>query len=167
MHLDYLSCALTVVSTLLVGRRNWTGLVVAAVNSLIVCDIGWKTSQIGLIPANVFCLGVYAFSVRSWIRGGRSNQSAAESENQEAQAPLFHRILAKARGAASQTGDKAQTEAKPQPVAAQNELQQPAQSKAPVVTVSRAWMQHSPRRRQVRPATAWPRSHVYSRAAAR
>lgn len=161
MHLDYLSCALTIISTFLVGRRNWTGLVIAAVNSLIVCDIGWKTSQIGLIPANVFCLGVYAFSVRSWIRVARSNQSAVDSEKQEAQVPLVRRILAKVRGTASQN------ETKSQEAASQNELQRPIQSKPATATVSRAWVQHNPRRRQRRSATAWSRPGVYSRATAR
>jgi hypothetical protein len=161
MHLDYLSCALTVISTLLVGRRNWTGLVVAAVNSLIVCDIGWKTSQIGLIPANVFCLGVYAFSVRSWIRQEASNQSAAGNEKQEARVPLFRRILAKAQGAVSR--DKV----KSQEAASQNEVRRPIELKAANGTVNREWVKHNPRRRQVRSTTAWPRAGVYSRAAAR
>src|SRR6185437_9366634 len=112
MHLDYVSCALTIISTFLVGRRNWAGLVLAAVNSLIVCDIGWKTAQIGLIPANVFCLGVYVFSVRSWRRQAANKQSAAENKKQEAQIPvqlpLLSRILARVRGAASQNEANAQ-----------------------------------------------------------
>jgi hypothetical protein len=36
-RLDYLSCFLTAVATILVGRKMWTGLVVSGVNSLIVC----------------------------------------------------------------------------------------------------------------------------------
>ena len=55
-QLDYLSCFLTVVATILVGRKMWTGLVVSGVNSLIVCVIGLHTSQYGFIPANVFCI---------------------------------------------------------------------------------------------------------------
>jgi hypothetical protein len=163
MHLDYLSCALTVVSTFLVGRRNWTGLVIAAVNSLIVCDIGWKTSQIGLIPANVFCLGVYAFSVRSWFKEAASNQSAsvAENENQEARVPLFRRILAKVQGAASQNNTISQE------AASQTEVRRPIQFKPAAATINRAWVQHNPRRRQVRSEITWSRAGVYSRAAAR
>lgn len=65
-RLDYLSCLLTVLSTLLVGRKIWVGLVVAGINSLIVCIIGIRTSQFGFIPANIFCIGVYACSIRSW-----------------------------------------------------------------------------------------------------
>lgn len=67
-RLDYLSCLLTILSTILVGRKRWTGFVVAGVNSMIICAIGLRTSQIGLIPANVFCLIIYVFSIRSWVR---------------------------------------------------------------------------------------------------
>ena len=67
-RLDYLSCCLTVLSTILVGRKQWTGLLVASVNSLIVCVIGARTVQFGFIPANLFCLGIYGFSIRSWLR---------------------------------------------------------------------------------------------------
>jgi hypothetical protein len=59
---------LTVLSTILVGRKVWYGLVVAGVNSLLICIIGLKTSQLGFIPANLFCIGVYAMSIRSWRR---------------------------------------------------------------------------------------------------
>jgi len=69
-RLDYLSCLLTITSTVLVGRKQWTGFVVAGTNSLIICAIGLETSQLGLIPANLFCLVVYGFSIRSWMRDG-------------------------------------------------------------------------------------------------
>ena len=69
LRLDYLSCLLTVLSTLLVGRKMWHGLVIAGVNSLLICIIGLRTSQLGFIPANLFCIGVYATSIRSWRRG--------------------------------------------------------------------------------------------------
>jgi hypothetical protein len=68
-RLDYLSCLLTVLATILLGRKSWTGLLVAIVNSLIVCLIGLRTSQFGLIPANLFCICVYMFSIRSWHKG--------------------------------------------------------------------------------------------------
>ena len=67
-RLDYLSCLLTVLSTVLVGKKSWTGLAVASVNSVIVCVIGLRTSQLGFIPANVFCIVVYAVNIRSWIK---------------------------------------------------------------------------------------------------
>jgi hypothetical protein len=66
-RLDYLSCFLTVVATILVGRRMWSGLVVSCVNSLIVCVIGLHTSQYGFIPANVFCICINAFNLRAWL----------------------------------------------------------------------------------------------------
>ena len=67
-RLDYLSCFLTVVATILVGRKMWTGLIVSGVNSLIVCVIGLHTSQYGFIPANVFCIFINAFNLRTWLK---------------------------------------------------------------------------------------------------
>src|SRR6195952_4360438 len=67
-RLDYLSCFLTVVATILVGRKMWSGLVVSCVNSLIVCVIGLHTSQYGFIPANVFCICINAFNLRAWLK---------------------------------------------------------------------------------------------------
>jgi hypothetical protein len=67
-HLDSVSCALTVLSTVLVGKKLWTGLVVAGVNSVVICVIGLRTAQFGFIPANLFCIGVYAVSLRSWMK---------------------------------------------------------------------------------------------------
>jgi len=49
-RLDYLSGFLTVVATILMGRKSWTGLVVSGVNSLIVCVIALHTSEYGFIP---------------------------------------------------------------------------------------------------------------------
>lgn len=66
LRLDYLSCVLTICSTVLVGKRCWKGWVVAAVNSGVVCVIGFRTGQFGFIPANVFCIGLYAVNLRSW-----------------------------------------------------------------------------------------------------
>jgi hypothetical protein len=67
-RLDTLSCALTVLSTVLVGRKLWTGLVVAGINSVVICVIGLRTAQFGFIPANLFCIAVYVVSLRSWMR---------------------------------------------------------------------------------------------------
>jgi len=67
-RLDYLSCFLTVVAAILVGRKMWSGLVVSGINSLIVCVIGLHTSQYGFIPANVFCICMNAFNLRAWLR---------------------------------------------------------------------------------------------------
>jgi hypothetical protein len=66
IRLDYLSCVLTVVSTVLVGKRHWEGWVLAAFNSVIICVIGVRTAQLGFIPANLFCIVLYGFNLRSW-----------------------------------------------------------------------------------------------------
>jgi hypothetical protein len=79
-RLDYLSCLLTVLSTVLVGRKSWTGLVVAGVNSAIICVIGFRTSQLGFVPANVFCIVVYGFSIRSWLKDAASESATRASE---------------------------------------------------------------------------------------
>ena len=67
-HLDYLSCYLTIVATILLARKSWIGLLLAIVNSLIVCAIGLRTSKLGFIPANLFCICVYAFNMRPWLK---------------------------------------------------------------------------------------------------
>jgi len=67
-HLDYLSCFLTVLATILLARKCWIGLVLAIINSMIVCAIGWHTLQLGFIPANLFCVCVYTLSMRSWFK---------------------------------------------------------------------------------------------------
>jgi hypothetical protein len=74
-QLDYLSCFLSVVATILVGRKMWAGLVLAGVNSLIVCVIGLHTAQYGFIPANVFCICINAFNLRAWLGAARSVRS--------------------------------------------------------------------------------------------
>jgi hypothetical protein len=35
-------------------------------NSLIICLIGLQTKQWGFIPANLFCLAIYAHNIRKW-----------------------------------------------------------------------------------------------------
>ena len=72
-RLDYLSCILTVVSTVLIGRRYWEGWVLAGINSAVVCVIGFKTSQLGFIPANVFCIVLYGFNLRSRRRANTNS----------------------------------------------------------------------------------------------
>jgi hypothetical protein len=66
LRLDYLSCCLTIVSTFLVGKKHWQGWVIAAVNSVLLCIIGMRTAQFGFVPANLFCIGLYANNVWSW-----------------------------------------------------------------------------------------------------
>ncbi len=66
MRLDYISCVLTIGSTVLIGRRYWQGWLIAAANSVIICYIGLLTEQTGFIPANLFCLGIYGYNVYQW-----------------------------------------------------------------------------------------------------
>jgi len=65
-RLDLLSCGLTILSTVMVGRRCWQGWAVAAVNSVILCVIGLRTEQFGFIPANLFCIVLYGVNLRRW-----------------------------------------------------------------------------------------------------
>jgi hypothetical protein len=66
LRLDYLSCLLTIASTVLVGRRCWEGWLLATVNSVIICVIGLRTAQLGFIPANVFCIVMSVVNLRTW-----------------------------------------------------------------------------------------------------
>jgi hypothetical protein len=66
LRLDYLSCVLTVASTILVGRRCWEGWLLATVNSFIMCVIGTRTGQLGFIPANIFCIVLSVNNLRTW-----------------------------------------------------------------------------------------------------
>jgi len=68
LRLDYLSCVLTILSTVLIGRRLWQGWVIAGVNSVIICVIGVRTAQLGFVPANAFCIALYAYNLVSWRR---------------------------------------------------------------------------------------------------
>jgi len=66
LRLDYLSCALTVLSTVLVGRRLWQGWMIAGANSVIICIIGIRTAQFGFVPANLFCIALYVYNLLIW-----------------------------------------------------------------------------------------------------
>jgi hypothetical protein len=74
-RLDYFSCVLTVLSTILIGRKAWIGFVVAGINSVIISYIAMVTHQIGFIPANLFCIVIYVFSIRAWIRESRVTEA--------------------------------------------------------------------------------------------
>ncbi len=73
-RLDYLSCVLTIASTVLIGRRYWEGWVLSGINSLVVCVIGFRTAQLGFIPANIFCIVVSAINLHAWRKGGTAEQ---------------------------------------------------------------------------------------------
>jgi hypothetical protein len=82
-RLDYISCLLTILSTVLIGRRSWHGWLVAGANSVIVCVIGFRTGQIGFIPANIFCLAIYAYNVIQWRAGTAQATASPESASSD------------------------------------------------------------------------------------
>ena len=65
-RLDYISCVLTIGAAVLLGQKRWQGWLVAVVNSILICDIAVNTSQLGFIPANVFCIAMYAYNIVDW-----------------------------------------------------------------------------------------------------
>lgn len=79
-RLDYVSCVLTISSTVLVGRKLWQGWAVAAINSLLICFIGLKTAQVGFVPANLFCIVLYARNVWAWRASSAFHQRSREHE---------------------------------------------------------------------------------------
>jgi hypothetical protein len=66
LRLDYLSCFLTILSTVLIGKKLWQGWVIAGANSIILCVIGMRTAQFGFLPANLLCIGLYASNLWNW-----------------------------------------------------------------------------------------------------
>jgi hypothetical protein len=82
-RLDYLSCILTISSTILIGKRYWQGWVVGAVNSVVVCFIGYKTAQFGFIPANLFCIGICAHNLRIWRKAEDSSPASSAKRPSE------------------------------------------------------------------------------------
>jgi hypothetical protein len=83
-RLDYISCVLTIGSTILVGRKRWEGWLVAGLNSVLICIIAVNTSQTGFIPANLFCLALYAYNVWEWRKSNRV-QTERDQECDETQ----------------------------------------------------------------------------------
>jgi hypothetical protein len=65
-RLDYISCVLTISSTILVGKKRLEGWVVAGLNSVLICIIAVNTAQLGFIPANLFCLALYTYNISQW-----------------------------------------------------------------------------------------------------
>ncbi len=65
-RLDYISCVLTILSTILIGRKEWTGWIVAGVNSVLISIVAVRTAQFGFVPANLFCIAIYGYNLRRW-----------------------------------------------------------------------------------------------------
>jgi hypothetical protein len=78
LRLDYLSCLLTILSTLLIGRKKWQGWIVAGANSVVISVIGLHTAQTGFIPANLFCIAIYVYNVFQWRSSSRRNSPGGE-----------------------------------------------------------------------------------------
>jgi hypothetical protein len=77
-RLDYISCVLTIFSTVLVGKRLWQGWVIAGLNSIIICLIGMRTAQFGFVSANLFCIGLYANNLWNWRPKGPAATAAPQ-----------------------------------------------------------------------------------------
>ena len=92
LRLDYISCLLTIASTVLIGRRKWQGWIVAGVNSVIISVIGMRTAQTGFIPANLFCLAIYGYNILQWrtMTAGESSPPATPSDRLESHASITH-----------------------------------------------------------------------------
>jgi membrane-bound ClpP family serine protease len=79
VRLDYLSCILTVIGTVLLGKKLWQGWVVAAINSAVVCVIGLRTAQFGFVPANLFCIALYTSNVVTWRFRPQPSQTTSDA----------------------------------------------------------------------------------------
>lgn len=127
LRLDYLSCVLTILSTVMVGRRKWQGWVVAGANSAIISVIGLQTGQWGFVPANVFCIALYLYNIKKWrLPGANSAEmppAISESPSEElsarlnqqdqvrAEATAMHRLRVACRKMGRHAGDERATEA--------------------------------------------------------
>jgi hypothetical protein len=127
LRLDYLSCLLTILSTVMVGRRKWQGWVVAGANSAIISVIGMQTGQWGFVPANAFCIVLYLYNVRKWrsreansaelpapVSGSPSVELSARLNQQDqaaAQATAMHRLRVACRKMGRYAGDERASDA--------------------------------------------------------
>jgi hypothetical protein len=85
-HLDYVSCFLTILSTILIGKRLWFGWIIAALNSLVVCVIGVQTAQYGFLPGNLLCIVLYAHNLTNW-RPATQKEAASNSALNDTRSP--------------------------------------------------------------------------------
>jgi hypothetical protein len=97
LRLDYLSCLLTIASTLMVGRRMWHGWLVAGANSVIISVIGMKTGQWGFVPANLFCIGIYVYNIILWRQQSPSMPASATLNGQSAARHIPRRFAFRSR----------------------------------------------------------------------
>src|SRR5690348_2455288 len=116
LRLDYLSCLLTILSTVLVGRRRWQGWVVAGANSAIISLIGLRTGQWGFVPANAFCIAIYLYNIRKWraasngaLESQNSGPSARLNQHQPRWAKSVQRLRSACRISGMHAGDERPT----------------------------------------------------------
>jgi len=86
LHLDYISCLLTILSTILIGKRLWYGWIIAAINSLVICVIGVQTAQYGFLPGNLLCIVIYAHNLSNWRPESRRETAHSPSLNENREA---------------------------------------------------------------------------------
>jgi hypothetical protein len=80
IRLDYLSCVLTVLATVLIGKKLWQGWVVAGINRAVVCVIGIRTAQFGFVPANLLCIALYTSNLVNWRPKSGAHRDASNDE---------------------------------------------------------------------------------------
>ena len=80
IRLDYLSCVLTVLATVLIGKKLWQGWVIAGLNSAVVCVIGIRTAQFGFVPANLLCIALYTSNLVHWRPKSGTHSDASNEE---------------------------------------------------------------------------------------
>ena len=71
------------------------GLVIAGVNSLVVCVIGLHTSQYGFVPANLFCICINAFNLRAWLKMQKNSSESRTDAGSELLTRTHAAILSK------------------------------------------------------------------------
>jgi len=115
LRLDNVSCLLTILSTVMVGRRKWEGWVVAGANSAIIAVIGLETGQWAFVPANAFCIAIYLYNIRKWrtpesetaqsptarMSGSLNGQNTARAEDS-----AIHKLRAACRRMGRHAGDE-------------------------------------------------------------
>jgi hypothetical protein len=87
LRLDYVSCFLTILSTVLVGKKLWHGWIVAGANSIIICVIGMRTAEFGFVPGNLFCIGLYASNLWNWRKKAPNSRPQSSSWRSGAHLP--------------------------------------------------------------------------------
>ena len=82
IRLDYLSCILTVLATVLIGKKLWQGWVVAGINSAVVCVIGIRTAQFGFVPAKLLCIAIYTSNLFNWRFRSQPSSGAQDASTE-------------------------------------------------------------------------------------